>query len=194
MSAAATKTKYTPEDLFGMPDGDRYELANGQLVEHSRSLLASYIAGTLQWLLHTFCRENQPGWVLPDGTTYQCFADDPDKVRKADVSFIGLARLSIEQALAKGHVRIPPDLAAEVIPPNDLYYEVEAKAEEWLSAGAQIVWIVNPRTRSITVRRADATISLLQENDDLTGEKILPGFRCRVGELFVLPTQTAPTA
>ena len=81
MSTVATKTQYTPEDLLTMPDGNRYELVNGQLVEHDMSLLASYIAGTIQWLLHAFCRENQPGWVLPEGATYQCFADDPGKVQ-----------------------------------------------------------------------------------------------------------------
>ena len=194
MSTAATPTRYTPEDLLTMPDGDRYELVNGQLVEHNTSLLASYIAWTIQWLLHAFCRENQPGWVFPEGATYQCFADDPGKVRKANVSFIPLERLTAEQASAKGHLRLAPDLAVEVVSPNDLYYEVDAKAEEWLSAGVQLVWVVNPRGRTVTVYRADGTITMLLEDDELTGENFVPGFHCQVRDLFRLPTETTPTA
>jgi Uma2 family endonuclease len=193
MSTVATKTQYTPEDLLTMPDGNRYELVNGQLVEHDMSLLASYIAGTIQWLLHAFCRENQPGWVCPEGTTYQCFTEDPDKVRKADVSFIRLQRLTVEQASARGHVRVVPDLAVEVVS-NDLYYQVDAKAREWLSAGVALVWVVNPPTRSVTVFRADGSSVILKEQDELSGENVIPGFRCPVRELFLLPSDTNATA
>src|SRR5262249_42419722 len=45
MSTVATPTRYTPEDLLKMPDGDRYELVDGQLVEHTMSLWSSYVAG-----------------------------------------------------------------------------------------------------------------------------------------------------
>jgi Uma2 family endonuclease len=194
MSTSATRTNYTPEDLLTMPDGDRYELVNGQLVEHTMSALASYIAGMIYWLLHGFCWASKLGWVFPEGATYQCFSDDPERVRKADVSFIRLERMTAEQASVKGHLRVFPDLAVEVISPNDLYYEVESKAEEWLSAGVQMVWIVNPRARNVAVRRSNGTTTVLHENDELTGEQVIPGFRCRVRDLFLLPTETTPVA
>jgi Uma2 family endonuclease len=124
---------------------------------------------------------------LPGGITYQCFPDDPDKVCKADVSFIRLIRYTAEQAQQEGHVRIAPDLAVEVISPNDLYYEVESKVEDYLRAGVQLVWVVNPESRTVWVRRADGTGVTLHENDELTGEEVLPGFRSRVGDLFILP-------
>jgi Uma2 family endonuclease len=190
MSTLASKTQYTPEDLFSMPDGDRYELVAGKLVERNKSFWSSYIAGVIYRLLSIFCLEKKLGWVAPEGTSYQCFPDDLRKVRRADVSFIRLDRLTSERATAEGHMSVVPDLAVEVISRNDISYEVHAKAEEWLSAGVQILWIVNPRTRSVTVRRADGTIGILHENDDLTGENVIPGFRCQVRELFLLPTET----
>jgi Uma2 family endonuclease len=190
MSSLATKTRYTPEDLLTMPDGDRYELVNGELVERDMSFWSSYIAGVIHHVLTTYCVGRKRGWVAPEGATFQCFPDDPQKVRKADVSFIRLDRLTPEMATEEGHMSIAPDLAVEVVSPRDLYYKVDAKAEEWLAAGAQLVWVVNPRTRTVMVRRADGTATIFHENDELTGESVIPGFRCRVGELFLLPTDT----
>src|SRR6516164_2607030 len=104
-------------------------------------------------MLFVFCRPKTLGWVFPEGTSYQCFSDAPGKVRKPDVSFIRLERLSAEEAAARGHARIAPELAVEVVSPNDLYEEVDEKVEEWLAAGVQLVWVVSPRLRTVTVHR-----------------------------------------
>ncbi len=140
MSTLATKPPYTPKDLLTMPDGDCYELVAGELVERNMSYWSSYIAGVVYRLLSTFCFENRLGWVTPEGTSFQCFPGDPQKVRRADLSFIRLDRLTSEMATAEGHMPIAPDLAVEVVSPNDLYYQVDDKTEEWLSAGAQLGW------------------------------------------------------
>jgi Uma2 family endonuclease len=194
MRTAETKTRYTPEDLLHMPDGDRYELINGELVERDRSFWSSYVAGVSYWLLGAFCQSNPLGWVVPEGTSYKCFANEPGKVRKPDTSFIARERLSLAQAFAEGHLRLAPDLAVEVIAPNDLYYQVDDKVQEWLAAGVRLVWVVNPRTHRVRVFRADGTETALTANDELTGEDVLPGFRCRVAELFQPPpgVSTAP--
>ena len=193
MSTLATKTQYTPEDLLTMRDGDWYELVNGELVERKMSAVSSYLAGVVHWLLFTFCRPKKLGWVFPEGTSYQCFPDEPGKVRKPDTSFIRLDRLSRQEASARGHIRIAPDLAVEAVSPNDLYYEVDAKVQEWLAAGVALVWVANPRTRSVTIRKADGSTAVLQEHDELTGENIVPGFRCQVRELFELAAEPNPT-
>lgn len=192
MNTVATKTLYTPEDLLTMPDGDRYELVDGQLVEHTMSFLSSYVAGEIYARVRDFSRAHRPGWALPEGTTYQCFPHAPGKVRKADVSFIRAERYTAEQALQEGHVLIHPDLCVEVVSPNDSYYDVDQKAEEYLRAGVSLVWIANPVNRTVQVRRADGTSTTLREHDELTGEKVLPGFRCRVGDLFQLPPGVTP--
>jgi Uma2 family endonuclease len=164
------------------------------LVERNMSMLSNYIAGVVYSLLFGFCRPKKLGWVFPEGTSYQCFQDDPSKVRRPDVSFVRLERLSPEEAAARGHARLAPDLAVEVVSPSDLYYEVDAKAQEWLDAGVKLVWVVNPRTRSVAIHRADGSSAILHEQDELTGENVIPGFRCQVRELFLLPTEAPPPA
>src|SRR5437588_9655570 len=93
MSTTATATRYTPEDLLKMPDGDLYELVDGQLVERNMSAWSSYVAGRIYSPMAEFADENRRGWVFPEGTSYQCFPKSPGKVRKPDTSFISLDRL-----------------------------------------------------------------------------------------------------
>jgi Uma2 family endonuclease len=189
MSTVETKTRYTPEDLLAMPDdGKDYELVDGELVERNMGWYATWIGGRLYKLLTNYCDDKGLGWTAPGDASYQCFPDDPKKVRKADVSFIRIERLSPGQE-PQGHCRIPPDLAVEVVSPNDLYSEVEAKVGEYLGAGVRLVWVIDPPTRSVRVHRANGTVADLEEEDELSGEEVIPGFRCRVGELFAAPTE-----
>ena len=185
MSAPAKTTDFTPEDLLRMPDGDSYELVDGRLVETTMSFWSSYVAGEIHGSLRDFCRHKKLGWVVPEGATYQCFPDAPQKVRKPDTSFIRLARLSLAQATEEGHLPIPPDLAVEVMSPNDNAYDLDEKVQEYLRAGVQLIWVVNPRARTVRVYRQQGIGTILGENDELSGEDVIPGFRCRVGELFV---------
>lgn len=189
MSTVTPQTQYTPEDLLRMPDGDRYELVNGQLVERNTSLWSSYVGGQAYRRLGNYAFEHRSGWVLPEGTPYQCFPNEPNKVRKADVSFIRLERLTLAQATEEGHVPIAPDLAVEVMSPNDLAYDVDEKVQDYRRAGVALVWVVNPRTRTVEVHRRDGVGTILGENDELSGENVIPGFRCRVGDLFIPPSE-----
>jgi Uma2 family endonuclease len=188
MNPVATKRLYTPGDLLTMPDGDRYELVDGTLVERNMSAWSSYVAGLIQTLLQSFCQANQPGWVFPEGTSYQCFPDHPQQVRKADVSFFRLSRLTPEQAMAEGHLTLAPDLVVEVLSPNDLAYDVDDKVEEWLQGGVPLIWVVNPISRTVRVYRADGSGTFLRENEEITGAEILPGFRCEIRRFFQPPT------
>src|SRR5437667_4161864 len=113
MNIIARENRYTPEDLLIMPDGNRFELVDGQLVERSVSLWSSYVAGRVNFLVTAYAWPNHLGWPLPEDATYQCFPSEPDKVRKADFSFMCLKRMTQATALEKGHIRIAPDLAAE---------------------------------------------------------------------------------
>lgn len=192
MSTAAPLTRYTPADLLRLPDGGRYELIDDQLVERDMSLWSSYVAGRIYRLLSNHAPADESGWVLPEGASYQCFPDAPNKVRRADVSFIRLERLPLAQATEEGHITIAPDAAVEVMSPNDLAYDVDEKVEDYLRAGVSLVWVVNPKTRTVVVHRRQGIGAVLREDDELSGEDVLPGFRCRVGELFVPPGGTVP--
>ena len=84
----------------------------------------------------------------------------------------------------EGFMPIPPDLAVEVVSPNDLAYDVANKIEEYLKNGFSLIWIVYPSTRTVSIHRADGTVSLLHENDEISGESALPEFKCKVADFF----------
>lgn len=123
------------------------------------------------------------GWVLDAEGSYQCFPDDRRKVRKPDVSFIRRGRLP-EERLPDGHITLAPDLAVEVISPNDTAYEVDTKVQEYLNAGVPLVWVINPHVRTIHIYRADGTVERLPEDAMLTAPELLPDSRFRVADLF----------
>jgi Uma2 family endonuclease len=183
MSAVIAKQQYTPDDLLTLPDATCFELVDGHLVERKMSALASWVGARLNRFLGNFCDAHPEGDVFQADCSYQCFLETPNKVRRPDGSFIRKDRLPQEQFL-HGHIRIAPDLAIEVLSPNDLAYEIDEKVEDYLRAGVRLVWVVNPEARMVEVHRADGTVTKLHEQDELTGEDVLPGFRCRLSELF----------
>jgi Uma2 family endonuclease len=191
MNLLLPQPTYTADDLLRMPDGDRFELVDGKLVETHMGTQASYIGSRLIRILGNFCEDPFLGWVLPPDTTYQFLPARPNLVRKPDVSFIRLGRLP-NNTLPEGHARIAPDLAVEVVSPNDLYYEVEQKVAEYRSAGVRLIWVVVPPTRTVLVRRLDGSIGEVGEAGELDGEDVVPGFRCPVRDLFLPPPGAAP--
>ena len=92
-----------------------------------------------------------------------------------------------DEQLPPGHAHLAPDLAAEVVSPNDTYEEVDEKIEEYLRTGVRLVWVISPHNHTIRVYRANGSSHSLRENDELDGEDVLPGFRCPVRDLFPRP-------
>jgi len=77
-----------------------------------------------------------------------------------------------------------PDLAVEVISPNDLYTEVSEKVAEWLKAGSSMVVVVNPRTQQVLVHAPDADVKVLEMQDTLEGGEVVPEWQLTIEELF----------
>ena len=73
----------------------------------------------------------------------------------------------------------------EVLSLNNLASEAAVKVEESLDAGVPLVWVISPDAETVTVHRADGTVTKLHNTEVLTGEVVLPGFQCKVSELFV---------
>jgi Uma2 family endonuclease len=183
MATAAIDTRYTPEDLLALPDKGQYELIDGQLVERHMGAKSSLAATNLLLLVGHFIHLQKLGLVFQSDCGYQIFADDPSRVRYADGSFIQRGRLPGDTP-PEGHCRIPPDLVIEAISPNDIARAVEEKIEQWLAAGVRLVWVLYPDTQRLHVHRYDSTVSKLRSDDALSGEDVVPGFQCRVTEIF----------
>ena len=187
MTIASPETRFTPEDLLRMEDAINYELVDGKLVERHMGMESSEIALRIAFLLGLFLRDHRLGRLFGADASYQCFPNASKNVRKPDVSFIRSGRLSGDRAPA-GHSLIPPDIAVEVISPNDLAYEVEEKVAEYLQAGVPLIWIVNPPTRAVRIHRPKSSprgpVAELSGDDVITGEEVLPEFSCKVSEFF----------
>jgi Uma2 family endonuclease len=103
--------------------------------------------------------------------------------RIPDISFVVVERIPAE-GIPEGPWPIPPDLAIEIISPNDLYVKVSSKTTEYLDAGVRQVWIVSPEDRSVTIHRSRTDVQIFASDMDLASEDIFPGFRCSLNELF----------
>ena len=131
-----------------------------------------------------FLQRTRVAHALPGSLGYRCFADDPNKVRKPDVTVVRLDRLAALSDPDPDFMSIIPDLAVEVVSTNDTVYEVAEKVREYLTAGFPLVWVVDPKTRSVTVHPQGGRPSILTGDDDITAPNALPGFRCKVAEFF----------
>jgi Uma2 family endonuclease len=183
MSAVATPTEITPEDLLAMPEGKDFELVDGRLVERSMSALSSWVGGRIYRFLAEYAESRNLGIVWPADNGFQCFPDEPNKVRKPDVSFLRQERIPSD-LMRQGYVRVAPDLAVEVISPNENAEELQEKLSDYRKAAVALIWVVYPELREVSVQRSDKTAKTLTIDDELSGESILPGFTLRLETLF----------
>lgn len=172
----------TAEELqrHHFPD-KRTELIRGRLVvREPAGYRHGVIAAEIAYRIRRFIEDKDLGVVVAAETGFT-LARNPDTVRAPDAGFVAKARLP--QPVPRGFAAMAPDLAVEVLSPDDRAGETLAKVADWLSAGTQLVWVIDPDRRVARVYRADGTESFLAESDALDGESLLPG--------FLLPLQTA---
>ncbi|MBI1925496.1 Uma2 family endonuclease [Candidatus Poribacteria bacterium] len=180
----AQPTAMTAADFWKLPDdGYRYELVKGELRQmpptgFEHGVRTVKITSRLDRHVET----NKLGYVCGAETGFT-IAQNPDTVRAPDVAFVRQALID-QRGIAKGYWEGAPDLAVEVISPGDTYTEVAEKVDEWLAAGCSMVWVLNPRRRTVEVYRSPDDFKVLTANDILDGEDVVPGFRCKVAELF----------
>jgi Uma2 family endonuclease len=180
-----TLQRSTASELFEMPDdGFRYELVKGELRKMSPTGWGhGEVVVNITLLLGQHVKINNLGACGGAETGFK-IASDPDTVRAPDLSFVSRERIPQGDAHRKFFVGAP-DLVVEVMSPGDRHGEVKEKVEEWLAAGARAVWVINPKRRGVTVYRSITDVTRLSEGDELDGGDVVPGFRCKVSDIFV---------
>lgn len=179
---ATTERIMSAEQLLRSPDLGRCELVRGELVtmtpagfEHGNVALAVGAA------IRDFVHRRRLGVVTAAETGY-LIESDPDTVRAPDVAFVRAERIPAEKP--KGFFPGAPDLAVEVLSPDDRASEVNDKVQQWLETGCRAVWVVDPKTRSVSVYRGPKDIEIVDLAGTLDGGDILPGFALPVAEIF----------
>lgn len=174
-----------PDDLLRMPDGDFYELVDGVAKEKPMGAKSERVSLRLAYLLEGFCSRTGCGTVFGSNTGYRnCFPGKPRQLRKPDVSFIASGRLPNNEP-PEGDLTIAPDFIAEGASPGDGYEEILERIADFRIAGTRLIWVISPKTKSVWIRRADGTCAEVDESGELSGEDVIPGFTCRVAELFI---------
>ncbi len=112
--------------------------------------------------------------------------------RQPDIAFVRQEHLPIR---FRSYPDLAPDLAIEIVSPNDKPYETEARIQDYQQAGVRLVWIVNPFSRTVDVYRHKEGVKLQRfvEGEELDGEAILPGFKLLVNTIFDYPADADPT-
>jgi Uma2 family endonuclease len=176
------KKTLTADEYFNLGDIGPSELIRGELVlGSSNGFYQGCIASNIVWAIGKFSKSQKLGRVSSAGAGF-LISRNPDTVRAPDVAFVRAGR--IPPGGQKKFFEGPPDLAVEVLSPDDRSSEMNAKIHDWLQAGCMQVWVVDPQTKSVMVYRSTCDNSLFGENDTLAADDILPGFSLPVADIL----------
>ena len=157
-----------------------FEVVNGKL--EAKEMAGARHGGVTARLigkLMNYVEQTMVGDIYTPDTTFIIGANE----RLPDISFVAAERIP-EDGEPEGIWKIAPDLAVEVISPNDFYEKVKHKLRDYFAAGVREVWLVSPENKEIVVHQSPTQSFTLNENDDLTSETLLPGFHCKISDLF----------
>jgi Uma2 family endonuclease len=158
-----------------------YELVDGVLVEKAKGIQESFLALKIATILMEFVNRHNLGYILgADGMLRL----QPGLVRIPDVSFVSWNKAGKQQVPNVPMLGVAPDLAIEVLSPGNTAIEMTRKRKDYFDAGVRLLWIIDPATRTVQVFTSPDTEVLLQENETLTDNTVLPGFDLPLQKLF----------
>jgi len=184
MAVATEKRTYTVDEFWELchQTDKRLELVRGELRELAPANEEhGYVTGQLFLVVTQFVKQRQLGFTFAAETGF-VLSEEPATVRAPDFAYVSRDRAP--ERWSRHFARFVPDVVAEVISPSDTYGEVAQKVQDWLEAGVRVVWVVDPVARTVAVHRPGAAVRVYGEEDTLSGEDVLPGFACKVSEIF----------
>ena len=187
MSAILEQTRtglMTADELLMMPNSRwGYELVRGKLKKYMPAgNLHGIIALKIGRIIGNFVEENNLGVVVAAETGF-LISHNPDTVRAPDSAFIGKEKLA-KYGITEKFFPDAPDLAVEVVSPNDRKKDIEDKVQDYLAAGVNLIWIIYLQKQFVVVHRQSKIVSILFETDEIEGEEVLPNFRLPLEKLF----------
>jgi Uma2 family endonuclease len=168
----------TIQDLLALLDDDsRYEMIKGVIVrmppaQHSHGAIGASVIE----VLGVWCRAHGMRGLLTTEVGYHLLSDDT--VLAPDVS--------IAQALpglGETYASVAPLLAIEIASPSQSRPFLKDKAEAFIAAGTQMVWVIWQDTKTIDIYMASGVVSL-GIDETIVGGSVLPGLTCPVNDIF----------
>lgn len=173
----------TIEDVIRLSEseGRLFELVDGTLVEKAMGWQESLLAGVIMQWLNNYLDQHKIGVATgPDGMT-RLFSDT---VRGPDVAFVAWSRLPGGRIPTDPIPNLVPNLVIEVLSPSNTYSEMSRKRREYFHAGVELLWMVDHRSRTVTVFHSPQDALVVAEGQMLGGGKVLPDWQVDVAELF----------
>lgn len=175
----------TEADLLRVLDGANKilcELVNGTLVEKPIGYQESRLAAILIQYLGEFIHKHDLGFVTGSDGPYRMKTRN---VRLPDVTYISWNRFASREDADKPNIcPVSPDLVVEVLSESNTRKEIEQKQIEYFQTGVKLVWIIDPRKRTVVIHRADGTSTVLSHKGKLSGEDVLPGFKLEISKFL----------
>jgi Uma2 family endonuclease len=157
------------------------ELIDGTLVEKAMGAREGFLALALGAILRAFVKDRKLGLVFGADSTLEI---DVGLVRLPDVAYVSWDRLPGRRVPTESVPDLVPDLAVEVLSKGNTEAEMARKRREYFKAGVRLVWMVDPKTRTVGVYTSLKKFTTLTESDTLGGGTVLPGFKLPLSELF----------
>jgi Uma2 family endonuclease len=179
-----SKKVWTEAELQALPeDGYLYEVVNGELIMSPKNWFHGRICSRLLAALMSFVTKHRLGAVLDSSTGFWM---QNRNCRAPDISFVLKSRITELGFNPNAEEFFPgaPDLAVEILSPNNTRAEIDDRLRDFFSSGTQLAWIINPKTKSVEVCRSLTLRRLVGAGAFLDGEELLPGFRYPIADLF----------
>jgi Uma2 family endonuclease len=185
--ATASPTKLlTAEEFMNADLGEgTFELVRGEVIKLPPTMPEhGVVCANVVLLLGNYGRQSGFGYALSNDPGVQT-ERAPDTVRGPDVCFFSHERWPRSE-VGRKLPPVPPNLAVEVYSPGNRRGQILEKLAEYLTAGVSLVWIVYPKTCSVSIYRSEDEAPLvLKEGETIENLPELPGFRCAVAEFFL---------
>ena len=157
------------------------ELVDGVLVEKAMGYEESILALEIGALLRAFVRPRRLGVIAGEGGMLRLAKD---LVRIPDISFIARSRLPGGKPPSEPMPGLAPNLAVEVLSKSNTEREMSRKLHDYFNAGVELVWFVDPPTRTVKVFTSPSKATLLKGAQLLSGGTVLRGFKVKVADIF----------
>jgi len=179
----ATTSRMTLEEFLKLPETKPYsEFVDGEVIQKPMPTLEhGIVQSLLSLVIGTFLRAHPIGI---GGSEVRCIIGPQGREASRLPDYMVVLWERLRGRRGPGPFHGAPDLAVEVMSPDDRWVDVMAKVELYLMYGARLVWVINPEARTVMVFDSPTRSRILHEQDEINGGEVLPGFSVAVREIL----------